>query len=70
MSGFVLTVFEPRWHGFARWQLDFHRDDGDGWTIVEPHHAGLIRRRGQSLVRINLDFYRRRADCKTLARKV
>lgn len=41
----ILTVFEPRWHGFARWELNEIEYDRNGiFAQLWPRWHGWVRR--------------------------
>jgi hypothetical protein len=40
----VLTVYAPRWHGFAKWTTEILWPVGGGVGLVEPQHSGFVRR--------------------------
>ena len=40
----TLTLYEPRWHGFAKWTLDRRWPVPGGMQMVEAVHSGFVRR--------------------------
>lgn len=45
-SELILTIYEPRWHGFARWTLSEHTQILGSHAIVicRPIRKGWVRR--------------------------
>lgn len=47
-SKLVLTVYEPRSHGFAKWTTEIHYPRSESLAIVEKQHEGFVWRRGRT----------------------
>ncbi len=63
-----LTVYEPRWHGFAKWRAEWVEPQ-ESVEIISPQHEGWVRRRIHNVVTQTYPLIPSRRTCKNLARR-
>jgi hypothetical protein len=63
----ALTVYEPRWHGFAKWKAEEYEHRPYGF-LVRPIVSGWVRREPGSEVR-RREYVQARLSRKALKRE-